>query len=398
MSSISVSQNNNFKTVDYDSIIIPDPDINFPGILNVVKAPFKMASNIAHFMKCFVLWDVHGMKDGLVSFISSFNAFVHAACYLSGSVIDYLSKDFPKTMLTSIITVTGFIICAVEFLNESYRLIQQISFHKKLFFSSDLEILKESTVNNISKFLENLEKILEKKPDPNLAEAHKKLKEQYNFLKDSAFNGQSENVKKLRVFGKKVEAFSYLSNIKYIEQKYLSLSNKEEKKILKTFDQEQQGKLKTGSTEAEKQTLIKPKSINLARRIQPILFKTFKEESKRLQQGLDEILNKTDLRFEDMNSTLQESQEFFNKVQAQSIKAMKIHGIALFSLGIAITSTVATLFTFPLALPISLSAISAILGIYTGFAKEVMLPADGDNYHWYQILPKFMQKAFGLDC
>ena len=184
MSLPNVSPYANSNYIDYNSINIPDPKINFPGILNIVKAPIKMTSNITHFIKCFILWDIHGMKDGLLSFISSFNAFINAACYLSGAIIDYFSKDFPKTFITNVITITGFIICGIEFLNECYRLIQQLSFHKKLFFSSDIEILKKSSIENIETFLKNLEKILEKNPNESLKTAYLNLQNELNSLKN----------------------------------------------------------------------------------------------------------------------------------------------------------------------------------------------------------------------
>jgi hypothetical protein len=358
---------------------------NYPALSNIVVAPLNAIWCIKQIIYSSIIKDNEGLKESIGQLTSSFAAFCHAMNYSLCLIYEFMTKSVIATGFNHALSTLAFVLCGIEFMLESIRLVKQLLFQNQLFKEKDGPRLQEETKEGIHQFLEQAEQFLEKLTIKEFSTFKAKLLNEIKQLKidDQAPFSQAKTLEK------KLTSALYLYNIAIIDTNYFKINEKEKKAISQISSLESKHLVPKGFESKRQDNILDGKAIQLTRRIQPWLFTEYQVTSAAVTHRLENcIMQDGSIDLE----AIEEAKNLFEKIDTQSKKTIQIHLVAIFALGLSIASVVCTLIAAPFALPLAFGITAGVFSFTAGTLKTTLLPSEGYTFNWQYMLPDFLRK------
>ncbi len=351
---------------------ISSPSINFPGITNLLSAPQNIAWGAQHTVLNIHMKDHEGITRNATFLSSSILSLIHSATCVFALINQYIVSYFNSSYVNLITGLIGFVLCALELVAESVRLMNQILFRSQIF--------DYSTIQRLSKDLESL-----KKEGLALVQTLRKnglIEETILEKLTSELTELTEDSKALTI--KKLESALYLKNINQINREYFTLSQSEIDSIACIESVFGETTAKENRIELE---IVKARG--LGRRIQPHLFHEYTSTQSKLKSDLETFLMKDG---EDPASRF-ECRDLFNRMSQQSYKAIVIHSIAIAVLLLTIGAIGLTFSTLPPLIPFLVSTAVGLLAVLSEGYKKTALPSRGNEIRLDYLIPNSFRSS-----
>lgn len=367
--------------------------ITFPGLTNIIFAPLNVIWASREVATHVERQDREGIRESFTLLMSSIAGLLHAIEYSFALINDYVIHYISHPAITMAVATTGYVLCALEFLAESFRFIAQLIFKYRYFHPASAPILTKENEQGILSFIERAEKILDRVDMTDLASQKDRLKRDLAAIRaDLATAAITDSVKSTKKISQKIKATLCLYNTIKIRKKYFTLSEADRINLETTQSAEARGFVPPGTADMYKHKEETKLAVQLARKVQPWLYHQIAEKKDQIELDLYSMLEDgAEINLE----KLQEAEELMKKIHQQCNKALIINGIALTALAITIAAIYVTSLSLPPLIPLAIGLSVGAIAISAGSLKSVWLPTEGWNIKMSYIIPYWLRQKFG---